>query len=147
MDILIYGIPIVNLAILIGVSFLISKRIDSYLSKNQKTDKEIKQNIIKEDKKSLLSNVLECIFLFSFVLVMLSPISYVADLISHLLFASPTKKPSTQLIIMAYIFFNIFFLIYILSFIYVWRWLRKNLHPILCEWERERKNRKKRLRN
>jgi hypothetical protein len=148
MDLLIYGIPIVNIAILIGVSLLISKRIDSHLSNKQKIDKEIKEKVITQHKKSLLSNIIEVIFLFSFVLVILSPVSSIADLIIHLIFPSPPKEPSIQLIIMVYIFFNIFFLVYILSFIYVFKWLKKNLHPILCEWERERKNKKeKKLRN
>jgi uncharacterized BrkB/YihY/UPF0761 family membrane protein len=146
MDLLIYGIPIINIAILIWIAMLISKRMDSHLSNKQKIDKEVKEKVITRDKKSLLS-ILEYIFIFALILIILSPVTSIYDLIIHVIFPFPLKYTVVKLILLV-ITFNIFILIYILSFIYVFKWLKKNLHPIVCEWERERKNRQeKKVRN
>ena len=121
-----YGILAVILAISIGVSLLICKRIDSYLSKNQTKEKEIKPKIIIQDKKTLLANVLNYIFWASLTMMILTPFHYIYEIVLLFLFPFPFKETVVEsMAILLYIFTTT--TIYIVLFIYVWRWLKKNL--------------------
>jgi len=63
------GIVVVNFIILIWVSFLISKRIDTYLSKNQTKEKQITI----QDKKTFFRNIINSIFLAGLAMMLAAP--------------------------------------------------------------------------
>ena len=123
------GIVVVNLIILIWVSFLIYKRIDTYLSKNQTKEKQISI----QDKKTSFRNIINSIFLAGLAMMLAAPYFYISDLVFRLLFPLPIK--GTIATLFAIIYINIWFLIYFVSLISAWKWLKKNLN--ISDWQRK----------
>jgi threonine/homoserine/homoserine lactone efflux protein len=117
----IYGILAVIVVIFIGLSLLISKRINSYLSDDQTKEKEIKQKIIIHDNKTLFRNILDSIFLAALAIMMVAPVIYIFSLVFHLLFPLSPKETATQLIAVIYI--TISCITVIVLFIYALKWL------------------------
>lgn len=128
------AIVIVNFIILILVSFLISSQIDKYLSKNQTKEKQI--NI--QDKKTFLSNIMNSIFLAGLAVMLAAPFLYIGDLVFRLLFPLPIEETSTELFAIVYI--NILYLIYFVTLISAWKWLKKYFP--LSDWRRKNEERK-----
>ncbi len=112
---------------------LICKRIDSYLSRNQTKEKGIKQKIIIQDKKTSFRNIINSIFLAGLAMMLAAPYFYISDLVFRLLFPLPVKGTVTQLFAILYI--NIWFLIYFVTLIYAWKWLKRNLN--ISDWQRK----------
>jgi len=124
------GVVIVDLIILIWVSFLISRRIDKYLFKNQIKEKQI--NI--QDKKTSLSNIMNSILLAGLASILAAPFFYTGDLVFRLLFPLPIKETFSQLFAIVYI--NILLLIYFVTLISAWKWLKKYFP--LSDWRRKK---------
>jgi hypothetical protein len=128
-----HGISIVIFVILFGVSLLIYKLINSYSSKNQSKEKVIKE------KRRLFRNIIDSIWIGSLAIVMVAPVIYIFDLVFRLLFPSLSPKDDTVVLVTAVIYVTIDCITNMVLFMYAWKWLKKNLQPIIYEWDQERK--------
>ena len=72
-------------------------------------------------------------FLAGLAFLLAAPFLYIADLIFRLLFPLPIKETSTQLFAIIYI--NILYLIFFVTLISAWKWLKKYFP--LSDWRRK----------